>query len=166
MQRELAERARLGDHDAFTALIGESIGRLYNVACLIVGDRDRASDAVQEALVAAWRDVRGLRDPDRFDAWLHRLVVRSCYRHVRLDRRRTVIELRVAPADEPFQAGPESQSVTRDELDRGFRRLAADHRAVLVLHHYLGLTRSSTDSATPRPADRGVQVQRPITSVS
>jgi RNA polymerase sigma-70 factor (ECF subfamily) len=120
MQRDLAERARQGDHDAFTALVDGSIGRLYAVAFLILRDRDRAHDAVQEALVAAWRDIRGLRDPDRLDAWFRRLVVRACYRQARADRRRTVVELRVVPGEPATSASP-------------------DHRAVLVLTHYLGL---------------------------
>ncbi len=139
MRRDLVEQARTGDHDAFTALAAGSLARLYAVAGLIVGDGDLAADAVQEALVAAWRDIRGLRDPDRFDAWLHRLVVRACYRQVRRERRRSVVELQVSSPGEPTGAGPEASIATRDQLDRGFERLAVDHRAVLVLHHYVGL---------------------------
>lgn len=140
MQRDLADRARQGDHDAFSELAARSIGRLHAVATLIIRDRDRAEDAVQETFVAAWRDIRGLRDPDRFDAWLHRLLVRSCYRQLRLDHRRRIVELQVVPVSEPAQVGPELSAATRDQLDRGFRRLGADHCAVLVLHHYLGLS--------------------------
>ncbi len=80
MQRELVERARSGDREAFSALAAASISRLYAVANLILRDGDRAQDAVQEALVSAWRDVRALRDPDAWDAWLNRLTVRACYR--------------------------------------------------------------------------------------
>jgi RNA polymerase sigma-70 factor (ECF subfamily) len=139
MQRDLAERARQGDHDAFTALVDGSIGRLYAVAFLILRDRDRANDAVQEALVAAWRDIRGLRDPDRIDAWFRRLVVRACYRQARADRRRTILELRVVPAEPPLSPSHELNVVDRDRLERAFARLGPDQRAVLVLHHYLGL---------------------------
>jgi DNA-binding beta-propeller fold protein YncE len=80
MQRELVERAISGDHDAFSVLARASIGRLYSIATLILRDGDRAQDAVQDALVSAWRDVRAIRDPDAWDAWLHRLTVRACYR--------------------------------------------------------------------------------------
>ncbi|HSL35002.1 MAG TPA: RNA polymerase sigma factor [Candidatus Limnocylindrales bacterium] len=139
MQRDLAERARQGDHDAFTALVDGSIGRLYSVACLILRDRDRAHDAVQEALVAAWRDIRGVRDPDRIDAWFRRLVVRACYRQVRSERRRTVVELRVVPDEPPISPGPELSVVDRDRIERGFARLGPEQRAILVLYHYLGL---------------------------
>ena len=98
MQRQLVERAIEGDHEAFTDLVDASIGRLFAVACLILRDRDRAEDAVQEALVSAWRDVRSLREPDAWDAWLHRLTVWACYRLSRKERRRTLVELRlVAP---------------------------------------------------------------------
>lgn len=139
MQRDLAERARQGDHDAFTALVDGSIGRLYAVACLILRDRDRASDAVQEALVAAWRDIKALRDPDSIDAWFRRLVVRACYRQARADRRRTIVELRVVPDEPPTTPSPELTIVDRDRLERGFERLSPDQRAILVLSHYLGL---------------------------
>lgn len=139
MQHDLAERARQGDHDAFAALVDGSVGRLYAVACLILRDRDRAHDAVQEAFVAAWRDIRALRDPDRVDAWFRRLVVRACYRQARADRRRTVVELRVVENVPLVVPGPELSVVDRDRLERGFDRLAADHRAILVLTHYLGL---------------------------
>jgi len=126
MQRDLAERARRGDHDAFTALVDGSIGRLYAVAYLILRDRDRAHDAVQEALVAAWRDIHGVRDPDRIDAWFRRLVVRACYRQARLERRRTVVELRVVPGEPPVSPSHELTVVDRDRLERGFARLGPD----------------------------------------
>jgi RNA polymerase sigma-70 factor (ECF subfamily) len=139
MQHDLAERARGGDHDAFSALVDGSIGRLYGVACLILRDRDRAHDAVQEAMIAAWRDIRGLRDPERVDAWFRRLVVRACYRQARRDQRRTVVELRVVSEAAPVSPSPELTVLDRDRLERGFGRLSPDHRAILVLTHYLGL---------------------------
>ena len=83
MQRELVERARRGDHDAFAVLAAAAISRLDGAARLILHDPDQAKDAVQETLVRAWRDLRTLRDPDRFDAWLHRLLVRSCLNEAR-----------------------------------------------------------------------------------
>ena len=139
MQHDLAVRARGGDHDAFSALVDGSIGRLYAVACLILRDRDRAHDAVQEAMIAAWRDIRGLRDPERVDAWFRRLVVRACYRQARREQRRAVVELRVVSQLPQTAPGPELSVVDRDQLERGFERLAPDQRAVLVLYHYLGL---------------------------
>jgi RNA polymerase sigma-70 factor (ECF subfamily) len=77
-QRGLVERARGGDHDAFTALVDQTIARLDAAARLVLRDRELARDAVQEALIRAWRDLPGLRDPERFDAWLHRLAVNAC----------------------------------------------------------------------------------------
>ena len=94
MQRELVERARQGDHDAFAELAGAAISRLDSAAWLILRDPDQAKDAVQNALVRAWRDLPTLRDPDRFEAWLNRLVVRSCIDEARrLRRHRVDIEL-------------------------------------------------------------------------
>ena len=139
MQRDLAIRARAGDHAAFGELVDASIARLFGLAVLILRDHDRANDAVQDALVAAWRDIRGLRDPDAVDAWLRRLVVRACYRQARTDRRRRVIELQSAPSR---WQGAEDQTLSiieRDRLERGFQRLGTDQRAVLVLHLHLGL---------------------------
>jgi RNA polymerase sigma factor (sigma-70 family) len=137
MQHDLARRAREGDHDAFSELVDGSIGRLYALACLILRDRDRANDAVQEALVAAWRDVRGLRDPDRFDAWLHRVLVHAVYREAGRQRRQRTSKLELAGM---FATPPSSGIEDRDELDRCFVRLAPEHRLALVHRFYLGLT--------------------------
>jgi RNA polymerase sigma-70 factor (ECF subfamily) len=127
-----------GDRGAFNELARLTIGRLYGLAQLILRDPDRASDATQEALVAAWRDLGALRDADRFEAWLHRLLVRACHREARRDRRRRSIEVRELPLD--HRAGPDELPIVfdRDQLDRGFRRLGLEERVVLVLHHAEG----------------------------
>jgi len=140
MQRALVERAMRGDHEAFGDLVRASTDRLYAVASLILRDGDRGQDAVQEALVAAWRDVRGLRDPDAWDAWLYRLVVRACYRVAKGDRRRQVVELSVAPTG-GSTTGPDHAGALadRDHLSRALATLPIDQRTVLVAHFYLGL---------------------------
>jgi RNA polymerase sigma-70 factor, ECF subfamily len=97
MTRELVRRAIEGDHDAFSSLVDASVDRLYRVATLILRDPDRAQDAVQEALTSAWKDVRALRDPDAWDAWLHRITVWACYRAAKKERRRSQVELKVVP---------------------------------------------------------------------
>jgi len=139
MQRDLVLRARNGDHDAFTALVGDAYDRLHRTARLILRSDDRAADAVQESLTAAWLHIRAVRDPDRFDAWLHRLLVHACYREARRIKQREVAEIHMAAPDSP--AGRDAQDLTavRDQLERGFRRLTPEQRAVLVVHHYLGL---------------------------
>ncbi len=139
MQRELVDRAKRGDHDAFTRLVDGSVDRLYTVADLILRDPDRAQDAVQEALVAAWRDLPGLREPEAWDAWLYRLTVRSCYRHARRDRRRTIVELQAMPdAGIDHVADIALPLAERDRLERELGRLQVDQRAVIVTHFYLG----------------------------
>jgi len=140
MRRDLVERAMAGDHDAFSELARVSISRLYATARLILRDDGRAEDATQEALVAAWRDLSALRDPDRFDAWLHRLLVRACYREIRRGRHRWTIEVNVEGHESAPDADPGFDIADRDQLERGFRRLDADQRMVLVLHYYLGLS--------------------------
>jgi len=137
-QRELAIRARSGDREAFAALAGAAISRLFHLAELMLRDRDLADDAVQETLVLAWRDLGALRDPDLFDAWLHRVLVRCVYRELDRSHRRSIKMTQVRPAT---TTPDESERVEqRDTIDRGFRRLRPEQRVVLVLHHYLGLS--------------------------
>jgi RNA polymerase sigma-70 factor, ECF subfamily len=138
MQRDLVERARRGDHDAFAELAGAAISGLDSAAWLILRDVEQAQDAVQNTLVRAWRDLPTLRDPDRFDAWLRRLLVRACIDEARrLRRHRMDIEL--TPLVTPAVAGHESAIADRDQLQHGFLRLEPEMRAVIVLHHYLDL---------------------------
>lgn len=141
MQRELVERAIGGDQDAFSELVDASVDRMYAVATLILRDSDRAQDAVQDALVSAWKDVRALRDPDAWGAWLHRLTVRARYRVARKDRRRNLFELHVVPDSEPRVDDLDAAAVfaDRDMVERLLQDLTLDHRAVIVLRFYLDL---------------------------
>jgi RNA polymerase sigma-70 factor (ECF subfamily) len=136
VNRELVEQAQRGDHDAFTALALAVGDRLFLVAKLILRDADRAEDAVQDALVRAWRELPRLRDPDRFEAWIRRMVVNGCYDESRRERRR--VDIRLVP--DPSVADRSSDVVVRERLGSGFQRLSIDQRAVLVLHHYVGLS--------------------------
>jgi RNA polymerase sigma-70 factor (ECF subfamily) len=108
------------------------------VAFRILRDTDRADDAVQASLIAAWRDLRALRDPDRFEPWLHRILIRECYAEARR-RRRWSADLHILPTEVPVDAGGYQAVNDRDELDRAFRRLTVEQRAVVVLFHYLDL---------------------------
>ena len=137
MDRDLVEAAQGGDREAYVDLIRVRSDRLFAIAQRILRDIDRAEDALQDALVIAWRDVRGLRDPDRFDAWLQRLLINVCIAQAARERRRTV-NLRVLPVDGPAAPDELISIADRDVLERGFRRLPPAQRAILVLHHYLG----------------------------
>jgi len=137
--QELVRRAQAGDHDAFSALAAGSIARLYRTARLILRDDESASDATQDTLVRAWLEIRALRDPARFEAWLHRVLVRTCYAEAGRTRRRRTLEVHVDEIDQAGDPGDVAGLVARDAVDRGFRRLTTEQRAVLVLHHYLGL---------------------------
>jgi RNA polymerase sigma-70 factor (ECF subfamily) len=135
--RDLVQAAQRGDRAAFVDLMQSRVDRLFTLSQRILRDIDRAEDALQDALVIAWRDLRGLRDPDRFDAWLRRVVVRECIEHATRERRR-VANLRILPVDGPASPDPELDYADRDQLERGFRRLTPEQRAILVLHHYEG----------------------------
>ena len=137
MDRDLVEAARRGNREAYADLIRSRGDRLFALAQRILRDVDRTEDALQEALVIAWRDLPGLRDADRFDAWLHRLVVRSCV-HEAMRERRVVANLRVLPLDLPSARDDFLSLEDRDLLERGFRRLDPQQRAILALRHYAG----------------------------
>ena len=139
MQVGLVERARSGDHEAFSVLVRASVPRLLGAATLILRDQDRAQDAVQEALVQAWRNVRALRDPEAWDAWLYRLTVNACYRSAKAARRRTVVELHVTLDREPVTDNFAAVIADRDQMGRALGRLPVDQRAVMVLHFFLDL---------------------------
>jgi RNA polymerase sigma-70 factor, ECF subfamily len=137
-QRELVERAKRGDHDAFAVLVGAAIARLDAAARLILRDPELARDAVQEGFIRAWRHLPGLRDPERFDAWLHRLVIHSCI-DVTRRRRRRPMEVELTPIDGPATADIASEVANRELLDAALRRLDPEWRAVVVLHYFLGM---------------------------
>lgn len=150
-QRGLVERARKGDHDAFTVLVDLTIARLDTAAYLVLRDRELARDAVQETLIRAWRDLPGLRDPDRFDAWLHRLSVHACLDIARRQRRR-VVEVELSSLEMSDGIDPARVVDDRELLDNALRRLDVSHRAVIVLHYYLGMPLPEVAAALGIPA--------------
>ena len=138
MDADLIGRAQRGDEEAFASLAVAAGDRLHALAHRILRDSDLAEDATQQALLAIWRDLPQLRDPARFDAWSYRLLVRACAAEGSRASR-WMPNLRLVPAHEPRGTDGTSSVVDRDQLERGFRRLSIDHRAVVVLHHYLDL---------------------------
>ena len=150
MDRELLAAAQHGDEAAFVDLIRVRSNRLFAIAQRILRDIDRAEDALQDALVIAWRDLRGLRDPDRFDAWLTRVLVHVCLAQATRDRRRAA-NLRALPIDGPAAPDELLTIADRDLLERGFRRLTPEQRAILVLHHFVGYAPSEVAEALGIP---------------
>jgi RNA polymerase sigma-70 factor (ECF subfamily) len=138
MDTELVTRAQRGDKGAYALIATEIAHRFLAVARRILRDIDLAEDATQAALLAIWLDLPRLRDPARFDAWSHRLLVRACYAEGGRERR-WAPNLRLLPIGEPVAADHLSSIADRDQLERGFRRLSLDHRTVVVLHHFLDL---------------------------
>lgn len=138
MRTRLVERARDGDNAAFSELVDLDGDRCYAIAYRILRDVERAQDAVQQALLQAWRELPRLRDPDRFEVWLHRLLVNACYEEARRHRRWTT-HIRTLPVDGPETSDSTVTVAERDALDRMFGQLSPEHRAVFVLHHHIGL---------------------------
>jgi RNA polymerase sigma-70 factor (ECF subfamily) len=149
VQTELVELARRGDREAFGVLASGAVDRLYGIARLILRDTELAEDATQDALVRAWRDLPTLRDVERFDAWLYRVIVRACA-DVGRDRRRWRTVMTVLPK-EPSEPDRSSELDDRDELERGLRRLNDAQRAILTLHFHLGLSPTEAADALDIP---------------
>ncbi len=149
MQTELVDRARRGDREAFGVLAAGAVDRLYAIARLILRDTDLAEDATQDALIHAWRDLPTLRDIERFDAWLHRLLVRSCS-DIGRRQRRWRIEISLVPI-EPSEPDSVASLADRDQIERGLRRLNEAQRTILVLHFYVGLSPTEAAAALEIP---------------
>jgi RNA polymerase sigma-70 factor (ECF subfamily) len=138
----LVERAREGDDVAFTELVDLDGDRCYAIAYRILRDVEQAQDAVQQAFLLAWRELPRLRDAERFEVWLHRLLVNACYEELRRYRRWSA-NIRPLPADGPAGSDETVSIDDRDALERAFRRLSPEHRAVVVLHHHAGIPLAS-----------------------
>ena len=136
-ERTLVERARAGDADSFERLMATRLDRAYRMANAILRTEWDARDACQDAFVAAWRQLPTLRDPDRFDAWLDRIVANQCRTQLRR-RKARVREISIDTLTEAPDAapGPGVDSLADEDLVRtAFARLPGDQRIVLALHH-------------------------------
>jgi RNA polymerase sigma factor (sigma-70 family) len=151
MDVDLVTRAQQGDQRAFEVLAERHYARLQRAAVGILRDIHVAEDATQDALVAIWRDLRKLRDPARFEGWSYRLLVRACYAEAKRVPR-TIPDQDMPPTTEPTTADAYGAILHRDQLERGFRRLPIDHRAVVVLRHLLDLSVEQVAEALDLPA--------------
>ena len=150
MERRLVERAMHGDEAAFDVIVERLGDQLHSVARRILRDPFLAEDATQRALLEAWRGLPRLRDPDRFEAWTYRLVVNACHAEARHERRHRGT-LRLLATDEPAVPDTASHLAAHEQLDHAFRRLGVEHRTVVVLIHYVGLSPAETAEAMGTP---------------
>ena len=150
MERNLVERAMRGDEGAFDALIERFGTQLHSVARRILRDPYLAEDATQRALLEAWRALPTLRDPDRFEAWIHRLIVNACHTEARRERRHRD-NVRLLAIDEPVAMDSAARIATQQQLDLAFRRLGVEHRTVVVLIHYVGMSAAEAAEAMGTP---------------
>jgi RNA polymerase sigma-70 factor (ECF subfamily) len=151
MPTDLVERAQEGDEDAFNRLAAMTVDRAYAVAYRILRDTTRAEDAAQHALLTAWRRLPTLRDPARFDAWFHRILVNACRDEGRRGRS-WESKLHLVEPTAIWEEDATVMVADRDELERAFARLTVDHRSVLVLRHYLAWTIDEIAEAMTVPA--------------
>lgn len=151
MDTDVVVRAQRGDQTAFAQLATEGGRRMNALAVGILRDRDLAEDAVQQALLSIWKDLPQLRDPARYESWSYKLLVRACYAEAR-KRKRRMAEVFGVRSREPVAGDDIGGVVDRDQLERGFRRLSLDHRAVVVMHHYLDMPLENVASALGIPA--------------
>jgi len=147
---ELVTRARSGEHSAFAQIVASIARRFHGIACAILRDPGLAEDAAQAAMVAIWRDLPRLRDPDRFDAWAHRILLNACFAEGRRARWRGV-ELTIAPPPCAAALDDLHTVLDRDQIERGFARLTVDQRAVLVTHYYMDLPSDQAADALDIP---------------
>src|SRR5258705_1687942 len=113
MRTRLVEQAREGDDVAFSELVDLDGDLCYAIADRILRDPERAQDAVQQAFLLAWRELPKLRDPERFEVWLHRLLVNACYEEFRRYRRLSG-KVRNLPIHGP---GGSDETVSCDDTD-------------------------------------------------
>jgi RNA polymerase sigma-70 factor, ECF subfamily len=139
VERSLVVRAQQGDREAFSELAFLMGDRLLTIAQRILRDVDLAEDAAQQAIVSIWRELPKLREPERFEGWSYRILQNACRTEIRRERRSMPMELHRLPVD-AASGDPALSLADRDELERAFRQLPLEHRTVLVLQHYLGLT--------------------------
>ncbi len=150
MERKLVERAMHGDEAAFDALIERVGNQLHSVARRILRDPYLAEDATQRALLDAWQNLPQLRDPDRFEAWVYRLLVNACHAEARREGRHRG-NLRLLTFDGPVVPDHATGVATQQQLDQAFRRLGVEHRTVVVLVHYVGLSQAEAAAAMGTP---------------
>jgi RNA polymerase sigma factor (sigma-70 family) len=139
MDQNLVVRAQEGDQRAFESLTEAAHPRLFRVAHGILRDTHLAEDATQQAFLDIWRHIRRLRDPSKFDGWSYRLLVNACHDEAKR-RQHWEPNGEMQPTDEPTISDDSDLVMDRDLLERGFRHLSVEHRAVIVLRYQLGMT--------------------------
>jgi RNA polymerase sigma-70 factor (ECF subfamily) len=138
MDLDLVTRAQRGDQEAFEALTVSHHARLYRVARGVLRDQHLAEDATQQAFLDIWRHLRSLDDPARFEGWSYRLLVHACYAEARR-RPRWAREVDIEDTQVPVAPDAFGPVIDRDLLERAFRHLSLEHRAVIVLRCLLDM---------------------------
>ena len=148
----LVDRAARGDERAFDQLVTPTLPRLLRIASAVLGNGGDAYDALQDSLAIAWRELPNLREADRFDAWVARILVNECRRYIRKAvKTRRIEDAYVQSSTVGLNDEPEPRVAALDRLERAFERLDARQRSLLVLHHLEGLPVSVIATAMEIP---------------
>jgi RNA polymerase sigma-70 factor, ECF subfamily len=143
----LVRRAQRGDAEAFARLVERHERRLYNLAARVLGSRSEADDAVQEALIRAWRSLPRFREGARFSTWLYRIGL-NCALDIRSARRADPSDL-VAERADPRDAFETSE--LSGELQRALSEVEEPYRAAVVLYDVLGCSYAEIAEITDVP---------------
>ena len=125
--RQVIERVLKGDTDAFNILIREWEKPIFNFILRMISDRDEAMDLCQDCFMKAYRELRTLKDRDRFSSWLYRIAHNTCLSKIRKDHGKTWVEL------DPNLGGPPSAPESRIAVEKALQHLPEDQREVVVL---------------------------------
>lgn len=130
--RELVRRFQDGDRDAFAVLMDRHERRVFNLAYRMVGRREEALEATQEAFLSCFRHLGRFRGDAAFSTWLHRIALNACYDLLR--RRPTVVSLD-AEVPPPLPEPDHSDAVAAaTDVQRALLNVPEEFRAVLVMH--------------------------------
>jgi RNA polymerase sigma-70 factor (ECF subfamily) len=130
-----------GDREAFGTLAAHHRDRLWAVALRTLGDREEAADAVQDALLSAYRSAASYRGDARVTTWLHRIVVNACLDRVRRRKARPVVPLpeqgsSLEPAD---RTDALSARETALDVESALALLTVEQRTAILLVDVHGL---------------------------
>jgi RNA polymerase sigma-70 factor, ECF subfamily len=138
--RAIIQRVLGGDAEAFSTLVDRHYARCARIALRILGNREDAEEAIQDAFLRAFKALGDYEDRERFSAWLTRILVNQCRSILARARKREAVFPDLDPRRLEFAVAPEIDDGTWPELDHLLERLPAEQREAIVLKYADDLT--------------------------